>query len=311
MIKNWMIEPVFDVAGGAGGGAEGGMPAPASGGAAGGGAAPAAGGGGSAPVNPYTGGGAAPAAADPVVAPAAAAAAGSSYYPDKLPDHLRGTNDRETIDKLFANASGLREELSKRGSVPDKPDAYKLELSPDLQKVFGDPTKDKGTQIFRSLASKHKLTAEQASGLYADWHGEVVSAGIVKPMDVMGEARKLVGASANGQTEVQLKEAAGARWNEANAWIDRLVSSKTLSADQALIGRALLESADGIMFLESLKGMNLQAGPQPGGQEAASITKDDLDRMNNDPRTNPHDPRFDPAYEKKVSNMFQQFYAKK
>lgn len=281
--------------------AAGAAPAPA---AAGGAAAPAA------PVNPFTGApasAAAPAAATPAPTPSTPPAS-NTYYPEKLPEHLRGTSDRETIDKLWANASGLREEMSKRGSVPDKPEGYKLELGEDLVKVFGDPSKDPGTAIFRSLAAKHKLTAEQAAGLYRDWHADLLEQGVYKPLDIGVEAKKLLGSDANGLSLDQVKAKAGARWQETVTWVDGMVAAKALTPELGVLAKAVAETADGIQLLEAWKRSARETGLQPGGQQAGSVTKEELDRRNNDPRGNPMDPRFDPAFERQTQEMFRAFY---
>lgn len=228
-----------------------------------------------------------------------------------MPEHLRGGNDAETIDKLFANASGLRQELSKRGSVPEKADGYKLDLSPELQKAFGDPSKDKATQVFRALAHKHKMPAEMAQAFYADWHETILSEGLVKPIDYKAEARKVVGPEANGLSERDILIKAEAKWNEHNAWFDRLVTAKSLSPEQAMLGRALLETATGMQFVEGLQKLAKVDALQPGGTSPATLTKDDLDRMNNDPRANPHDQRYDPTFAKRVDDAFKQFYSTK
>lgn len=294
-------------------GAGGGAAAPAAPGA---GAATPAGPSGAAapvaPVNPFTGApaGAAPAApASGTPAPTPSTPpAGATYFPDKLPEHLRGTSDKETIDKLWASASGLREEMAKRGSVPEKPDGYKLELGEDLAKVFGDPTKDPGTQIFRNLAAKHKLTAEQASGLYKDWHADLLAQGVYKPLDIGVEAKKLLGSDANGLSIDQVKAKAGARWNDAVTWVDGMIASKALSPELGVLAKAIAETADGIQLLETWKGGMRETGLQPGGQIAGSVTKEQLDQRNNDPRGNPMDPRFEPAFERQTQEMFRAFY---
>jgi hypothetical protein len=228
-----------------------------------------------------------------------------------LPDDLRGTTDRETMDKLWKRASGLREEMSRRGAVPEKPDGYKLELTDDARAVFGDPDKDAATKIFRTIAHKHGLTDRQASGLFSDFHSEMIAGDLVKPVNVMDEARKLLGPEASGLTSDQLRAKAGERWAGSVEWLNGLEASKVLSPNEALLAKAVLETADGITLFEKLKVAMREPGIKTGGGPAPQMTREQLDARNNDPRGNPRDPRYDANFEKETERLFREFYGTK
>lgn len=318
MKRHWWIERTHNAAGDGGAGGQG-----AGGGA--GGAAGAAGDGGGAPTNPYTGqthapgAGGQPGQGQPGQGQQGQSQQGqqgqsqqgapAAYYPDKLPEHLRGASDKDTIDRLWANASGLRDDMAKRGAVPDKADGYKLTLSDDLMKVYGDPSKDKSTKIFQTLAHKHKLTETQAAGLYADWHQELIAQDVYKPLDVTAEAKKMVGDGAAVLSPDQLKERAGAIWTEAMTMVDGLLEQKKLTPAEAVMARALGESADGISLLRAFGRLSREQGLQPGGQGGpVQMTREELDRRNNDPRANPLSQQYDPAFAAQTEAMFRARY---
>ncbi|MGL4397635.1 MAG: hypothetical protein ACRCS9_13930 [Hyphomicrobium sp.] len=283
--------------------------APDEGGAAGAGAAGAAGGDGG---NPF---GAAAAAGAGAGAAAAAAAAGAGggpqpYFPEKFPDHLRGASDKETIDKMFGAYSGLRTDMAQRGSVPKDSDGYTIEVSEDLQKVFGDLSKDRGVGIFKTLALKHGLTDKQAAGFFQDYHAEALSAGLVKTVDLAAEAKKLAGNAGNGKTPEALKAEAAQRWETSIDWLDGLVAAKTLTAEQAAIAKSIGETADGVLFLEAMAGMSRERGLGTGGQGGGQqLTKADLDQRNNDPRNQPFSGKFDQKFHDETTELWKQFYA--
>ncbi len=274
---------------------------------AGGGAGGDAGGDGGGSANPF--GKPAPASGDGKAGDGRApTATPGAYYPDKLPDHLRGASDRETIDKLHQNWTDLRGELSRRGTVPAKPEDYKLNMSEELRKVYGDPSKDKGSQIFRSLAAKHKLTAEQAAGIYEDWHAELLSQGVYAPIEPMAEAKKLLGGEVVGKSDQQIMQAAAGKWKDAVDWIDGMVGQKSLTPELAMLAKGLLETADGINLIGVFRAGMREHGVQPSGQSAAGLTKQQLSDRNNDPRGNPRDPRYDAAFEQETQRLFREFY---
>lgn len=243
--------------------------------------------------------------------PKGGAADGAPYHPQGLPDHLRGTNDRETIDKVLGAFSGLRTEMSKRGTVVKDAKDYKLALSETASKVIGnDLSKDRSVAVFRSVALKHGLTAEQASGLFSDIMDENIAAGIVKTIDPMKEAKAILGDAAVGRNDQDLMAEASRRWQALNDRVDGMVAGRQISEDQAAAAKQLMETANGVLFLETMFKRAGEHGLQPGGQSGAGgITKADLDRRINDPRANPMHPKYDPAFEAETDRLGRAFYS--
>ena len=294
-------------AGGAGGGA-------GTGGAAGGAGAAGAGGGaagGGAGGQGSAGGGQA-AAGSGAAGGSAPPAAPTAYYPEKLPDHFRGPTDRETIDRMFQSWSGLREEMSKRGTVPKTPDGYKLELDEQAARVYGDLSKDPRTKVFTALAQKYELTDKQASGFFRDFNAQLIADGLVKTINVDAEARALLGDQAiSGKSADQVRQEAGQRWKAATDFLDVLVAGKQMTKEAAAILKRSAETADGVRAVEQLQSLlKPVVGLQPGGETGGKgLTKDDLDRMANDPRNDPRHPTYSPEFVKQTQDAYKRFFA--
>jgi hypothetical protein len=239
-------------------------------------------------------------------APAAPASAG--YIPEKLPEHLRGANEKETIDKLFGAFSGFRDEQAKRGAVPKEPGEYKLALPDGADKVFGDIEKDPIVPIFRTVAHKHGLTDKQAAGLFQDFHAEILAQGKVQTVDPMAEAKSLIGEAAARMTPQEIAQAASKQWKDTVDWIDGLAGSKVLTPEQSAKFKALAEDADGIRAINALRTMTREQGLQPGGDGSRGMTVDDLNARLADPRNDPFNGRSDPAFQQETQRLFQTFY---
>lgn len=317
MLKNLFALRAFNLDAGGGGGAPnpgaggagptsagGGSPAP---GAAPAGAASPAGAAAASPgaKNPFTG---EPASQQP---PAGMGHNGGPYFPDKLPDHLRGANERETLDKVFAAYSGAREEISRRGSPPKDPSEYAIDFGDDLKAVFGDPSTSAELKVFKSVAHRHGLTKEQVAGIARDYHAGLLSEKIVTPIDYMKEARAIVGDAARGRTEEQIKQEAGKIWQETAGWVDGMVASKAMSKEGGDALKSILESADGIKAVRAIRQLTLEGAINPGAGSGVpgGVTKEDLARRAQSDEVNPLHPKFDPRKARQLEEDYRAFYA--
>jgi hypothetical protein len=234
------------------------------------------------------------------------------YFPQNFPDHLRGANDRETIDKVFGAFSGMREDMSKRGTVPKEAKDYNLTLSENAAKVLGqDLSKDRSSQIFRNLAHKHGLTDKQASGMFSEFNDELLSAGVIKVIDPLKESKLIAGDAAVGRSDDEVKELAATRWQTTIDQVDALVNSKTVSKEGGAELKKIAETGHGLLALEALIKATGEHGLQTGGDTpAAGITKADLDKRINDPRADPRSPKFDQAFYDETDRLGRAFYSK-
>lgn len=248
--------------------------------------------------------------ATPPASPSPDGQAELAAWAKDLPEHLRAATPEETIARLAAAYSGARTELGKRGEVPKAPADYKLELAPELAKVFGDPSTDKGTSIFRTLAHKHGLTDKQAAGIFAEYHQQMVADGVVKPFDLDAEMKKLLGTDAAGLNPEQLRSKANERYTDTVKWIEGLEGTKTLTREEGGLARALAEEASGIHLLAKLRGLSKESGLQTGGQPGGQMTREQVDARINDPRNDPRHKDHSPAFSEETMRIAQSFFGK-
>jgi hypothetical protein len=259
--RQFWLAPFWNAEGG-GAGAAGGGGAPAGGGNPG----ASGGGGGAAPdlvraaaENPPPGGQQSSGQTPPGGGSAAA------YWPEGLPETFagfKGANDRETIDKLSGH-------LRDQPHAPEKPDGYKLQLSPDFVKRYGDLANDEVVPIWRQIAHKNGLTETQFNGAISELYSELSSKGLIdEPIDVGAEFEKLMPKHGD---PVSRKAQASARINGVANTITGLVNRQILSKAEGNMVLSLAARSEGVIALEklfkTLGEHGLQGGGEPGGQQ--------------------------------------------
>ena len=213
----------------------------------------------------------------------------------------------DTISRLYNAYKGSREAISKFGAVPDKPDGYKIEGSPEVVTLFGKPD-DKGMEILRSAAQQAGITDRQLPALLTTFAKGFIEAGLLPaPIDPKAEAQKLVGRDFRGN-EAELIAEGKRRESAAEAWADGLVTNGTLSAEEGAYLKSMSGTATGIMALEKLQRMT-GGGPgiQTGGQGGAQGLTDDQVRVRTrDPRYNTQSREFDPEFAAETERLLKE-----
>ena len=258
-------------------------------------------------------GGAPPAAG--AGAPPPAAGAAPPERPDWLPAGLEldkqflgeTRSAADTISRLHNAYKGSREAISKFGAVPDKPEGYKIEGSPEVVKLFGDPD-DKGMQLLRTAAQQAGITDRQLPALLTTFAKGFIEAGLLPaPIDPKAEAQKLVGRDFRGN-EAEMIAEGKRRETAAEAWADGLVTNGTLTAEEGAYLKSMSGTATGIMALEKLQRMT-GGGPgiQTGGQGGAQGLTDDQVRVRTrDPRYNTQSREFDPEFAAETERLLKE-----
>ncbi|MFA7504286.1 MAG: hypothetical protein WCZ28_06270 [Burkholderiaceae bacterium] len=182
---------------------------------------------------------------------------GQPYFPDGLPEMLRGTNDRETIDKLTKEISG-------RPQPPATPDEYKLELPEDLAKKVGDLENDQVLKLWRGVAHELGLSNAQFQDAFVKLHEKMSEAGLLEePVDYDQEIEKL--APKAGDPKVRMQQAAqrvNAIANTVKDWQTRGVIDKS----DAVILSLMYATADSVKAFEKvMKLIPGEHGVQGGG----------------------------------------------
>ena len=189
----------------------------------------------------------------------------TAYWPEGLPETFagfKGASDRETINKLSGH-------LRDQPRAPEKPDGYKLQLSPDFVKRYGDLASDEVVPIWRQIAHKNGLTETQFNGAISELYSELSSKGLIdEPIDVGAEFEKLMPKHGD---PVSRKAHASARINGVANTITGLVNRQVLTKTEGNMVLSLAARSEGVIVLEklfkTLGEHGLQGGGDPGGQQ--------------------------------------------
>jgi hypothetical protein len=271
----------------------------------------------SVPIAPLPPGPAAPAAP---AAPGAAPPPGEIYKPDGIAPELLGKNNNETIDNLMKINKGFLTAQSKRGSVPDKADAYTIgEIPPALAKKIGaDLSKDPAVGALREVALDLGFTDKQFSGMVPkllekfDKLGFVPDKAAFDPETQIGELEKDHQSIADPR---ERRVAAARRIPEAKAKLDNLLAANVLTKDEHAEMLSLLPQAKTFRLLEKqlaafTKGDGTVA-PGAGGTPAGGVSDADILARRMDPRYDSRSPKHDPAFRAETDRIWQENASRK
>jgi hypothetical protein len=244
-----------------------------------------------------------------------------AYFPEGLADNLKGTNDRETIDKLAGALKGYRERDTHK-DVPEAPEGYfsidgipeqAFKLDDRFKAHFENFGTDPGMKAAAAIAQKHGvsrpvfLEAMQAS------MSALSEAGILEPMlDTEAERAALLPETHKNAPKAEQDKAIDARMNDNLAFLDLMASNKGLPKEAAEYASLMLaDSAKGHQFLEWLRG-SIQGGDGTGpgahgGNGGGSITHSQLKERQADPRNNPSDLKYDAGFAAETTRLYKQF----
>lgn len=235
------------------------------------------------------------------------------YFPEGLPEAMRGKSDRETLDKMHSALKGYRDKDAKRDIPADEAgylnteglDGFKVE---DAQKPYFDALKD--DPAFKSIA---KLAKEKGIGrrdfldLWQAGMKGMGEAGLLEPaIDAKAERAELVPASAKALPAAEQAKAIDKRMQENFDFLDLMAENRgpkdaagkaRLKGDIEYAQLMLGDSAKGHRFFEFLRDQ-VQAGGGAigaGGGGAGGDTKEGLRAELAKPEMKPGHPSFDRA----------------
>lgn len=242
--------------------------------------------------------------------PPAGGAAPSPYRPEGLPDHLFGTSDKETIDKLNNAYTGARKSIGDLGAVPEKADGYTFEASDKLKPYVANFDKDPVYIKTREIALKAGMTAKSFGSFMPELLESLIDGGLVAaPIDAKAQLRALAPAELANGTD-QEKEAAGGRRVQDNiAWADGAKASQAIDPDVAeFLSVSATDSPAANKLIEWLRGANNETMPALGGGGGSGLSEDQLTARMNDPRNNPSDAKYDRAFALETDALSKKHY---
>lgn len=204
------------------------------------------------------------------------------YFPENLPDHLKGTNERETLDKMAKALQGYRERDTAR-QVPEKAEAYQAfpdtlpeAVKPHVETLKGDP-------LFERISAKAlelKMPVNDFQTLTTEMLSVAAEMGLMEPpINAEAERAALTPDAAKHLPPEGQRQAREQRMNDNFAFLDQMAASTDkagLPKDNIDFVKAMLgDSAKGHQFIEHIKKMT--GGPQGpvfNGQQAANGASD-------------------------------------
>jgi len=278
------LQPVFAPDDGGGSGAE---PTPP----AGGDGAGAGGGGAGAPPNDP------PPAGNQGQAPAAA---GQPYRPEGLPETMYGENDQETIDKMQAALKGYRDRDA-RQVVPEDAAAYadfsEFDAPTELKTYFEDLKDDPIMKGLSDWALQEGKDVGEFQATVAKAFEFAQQNNLLVPMiDQVAEQAKLVPEALANAPQDKRDAAAKARVDAAEQFINLQVQNEVFSKEVGANAAAmLLDTAEGVQFIEALSGMSGGSTAANVGQQSGGVNHADLQERSKLPKNTPSHPDFDQA----------------
>ncbi len=242
-----------------------------------------------------------------------APAAGPDWLPQglTLDKQFLGETPADTISRLHNAYAGSRKAISEFGAVPENAAAYRFEVTPAIEKIFGGPD-DKGIGALREAMLASGVTDRQAGKLLSSFADKFIAAGLMKaPPDPLEEGRKMLGPTFTGSDEEVATEVSK-RLDATDQWLDGLASQKMLDREGADALKSLAQSAVGLKAIEALRKLETArpGGFQPSGTVSGQRTKEELQQMMRDPRYFSNSSKFDPDYARDVERQWKELHAR-
>ena len=207
------------------------------------------------------------------------------YYPEGLPEHMRGKTDQETIDKVSTALDGFRKEQSKKGkeAAPETADGYELALPDDLKDKIVAVDKDGKDPVFEAMKpTLHKLgiTNEGATQLVTE---------LYKTVSAQKTAMDEAAANDPAAADLSFKQLGGEEkakplQDASNAWI--LGIKEKLGLDDADVQELqyLTCHSQGLKVLNKLRGLTSEKSIPADfsqGEKGKLITQADIEALQN------------------------------
>jgi hypothetical protein len=261
---------------------------------------------GAAPPSPNNGG--APAGGDGK--PAGGEGTGP-FRPEGLPDHLFGTSDRETVEKLFTAYKPARDEIAKfgeMGKLPKDADGYAFEPSDKLKPFLPDFANDPVLKLAREAAHKAGIRDKQFGPFVSGILEAMIDGEMVTPaIDLAKEKAALLPEEARGLDQAGQNTAIDKRVRDNHARIE-IWKSQGLPAESATALAAMLDTAAANHAVEFFAKQMRTAQPTPGGGQTDGVTHESVKARQQDPRNRVGNAKYDPAFAAETNRMYQTLF---
>ena len=255
---------------------------------------------------------------------AAAEPPAGPYFPEGLAENLRGTNDRETIDRLTGALKGYRDRDA-GADRPDKPEGYlslegiddkQFKVDERFKPYFDAFANDPGMKAAAAVAQKHGISRPAfLEGMQAALGG-LAQANMLDPMvDFEAERAALLPEAARTLPKDQQDAAIDRRMNDNLAFVDLMVANRALPKEVGEYAALMLaDSAKGHLFLEWMRN-TVQGGGAggPGAHGMGGAGADSADSLRAEmakPELTPGHPSFDRGKYAEFDARYKAFHSR-
>lgn len=215
------------------------------------------------------------------------------YYPEGLAEHLKGKDDKETINNLAKAYKGARDALAKEGKLPEKPEDYELdEQNQDLIN-----TEDPSLPVLQNICHKHGITQEKFNGILGDLGPALMDAGVIKEPRTFDQNMEILGDGADVMVARAMTK------------IDQLHQQGFLSESEHKWAYDNLGDAEGINFVNKfMRGYGEKSIPVRSTPIEGTASKEELRAQAALPENTPGHPKFNKASYDKLQQDYQRAY---
>lgn len=234
-----------------------------------------------------------------------ASGAVSPYRPEGLPDHLAGTTEKETIEKLWNGYKGARDKIAHGGDVPAEAAGYTFEPSDAVKPYAESLATDPLFGAAREIALKHGLSNKAFGGFMNDIMAAMIDGGgVIEPFSAEKELETLL----PDVTDPAARKTQGEKLSrDAIALLDVF---KQQGAPEAAI-EFLKLNLDRAVAIQLVNWMGSRPpasgeiapalGGKPGG---AGISREELKKRDADPRNNYDSGKYDPDFAAETTRLY-------
>lgn len=233
------------------------------------------------------------------------------YRPDGLPDHLFGTSERETLDKVWGAYRPARDEIAKfgeLGKLPKDETGYSFEPSEKVKPYLADIEKDPVMKVVREAALKSGIRDKQFTPFIGTIMEAMIDGDMVQPpVDLDAERAALLPAEAKGLDEAGQKAAVDKRVRDNHARLD-LFKARGLDEKAAEALGLNLDTAAGNKAIEWIAEATRTPQPTTGGNPTGGTTHEQVKARLADPRGKVGHSKYEKSFADETDRMYQSLY---
>jgi hypothetical protein len=229
----------------------------------------------------------------------------SFYMPKDFPDHLKGKDQNETLDKAFAAWSGARKII---GDKPQNADGYELTVSEALKPYEAELKDNAFLKDMKGYAFENGMSKTQFNGFLNKSIERLQKEGtLAAPYNIDAEIKIIAPDAPDNQRKGQAEKVI----SDNKAYLDGMVAQKEVSKETADYIKSNLNMGHMNNLLLAMRGMNKGDNVMVGGAVHNGISEAEMGAIIKDPRYNSSSPQYDKDWRAEQDKKMQEAFAKK